>query len=123
MLDEPGGNFPLWDMAVSGFAGVVGTAGSADTRLTREAGQLAGQDGGPNKVRPSMTHLLTPHKFGMIGPGRNNLAGGHTVHLLLVGAQYLEERGREHSGLIQWNMAMGPGLTVVTLTASMAFSV
>ena len=70
MPDEPGGNLSLWDPGVSGFARVVGTAGSVDTRLTREASQLAGQDGGPNKVRPSMTHQLTPHKFGTIWPGR-----------------------------------------------------
>ena len=51
-------------------AGVALLMGSADTCLTREAGQLARQFWGPNRVKPVIIVWLTPHKFGTIWLGR-----------------------------------------------------
>ena len=77
MPDEHGCSFPLLGMEeVSRFTRVVSLTGialltgSADTHSTREAGQLAGQFGGPNRVKPSIRVRLTPHKFGTIWLGR-----------------------------------------------------
>ena len=68
--------FPLLGPETSHFIGVVSLAGavlligSAVTRSTREAGQLAGQLSGPRRVRPSIRVWLTPHRLGMTCPGR-----------------------------------------------------
>ena len=110
---------------VVSLTGVSLLTGSADTRLTREAGQLAGQFRGPNRVKPSIIVWLTPHKFGTIWPGR--MTCWLPCHPSPAGRSTLLEE--ERLGKL-WLTVVGCGKTwrctkanSCTLTASMAFSV
>ena len=126
---EPRCSFPLLDPEeVLRFTGVVSPtgvallAGSADTCWTREASQLAGQFGGPNRVRPSIMLQLTPHKFGTIWPSRMTWL----VAMLSISCQEEHITWRRESRKTpaccggMWRCTKADSCT---LTALMAFSV
>ena len=83
VLDEPG---TFWG------------AGTAVTHSTNEAGQLAEQLGGPRRDSPSNNPLREPHRLGTDLARKEDLVGGHVVHLLLEGTGHLQDGVEEGSG-------------------------